>query len=440
MPSRPASRPRSFLMAPRWLDGLADVLDASDAPCYVVSEALAEQVTGFHVHRGALASLAATAAADRRRGARRRPSVLVLEDVVDHTNVGAIFRCGAAFGFDAVLLAPRCADPLYRRSIKVGMGAVFTHAVDPPPGLVRRAAGPRPRAGFTTVALTLADDADPDRGGRRRASTGWPSCSAPRATGSRRAGRRRPTGARSSRCAQGIDSLNVAAADRRRLLRRRHPTLTGGAVSRRWPGPPASRRDSCRRPDRGSSGASCASASTAGRRRRCPTVWSVSCWRQRASSPSPVNVDRRRRPARCRRTVASSGRAQGHVAAGERQAALVVLVEPPVAALGQRDLRVAHDAHRALAGRVVAVEHEHRAGRPRSGTPRARRRRRRTSSRPCRRPGSRSSSSYAVTGGLAPVHHRGSPAGDRADGAALGQRAVRRVASATAESGGMANA
>src|SRR5215217_6633104 len=53
-------RPRSFLMAPRWLDGLADVLAASDAPCYVVTEAVAEQVTGFHVHRGALASLART--------------------------------------------------------------------------------------------------------------------------------------------------------------------------------------------------------------------------------------------------------------------------------------------------------------------------------------------------------------------------------------------
>src|SRR3954469_13805890 len=48
---------RSFVMARRWLDGLADVLDASDAPCYVVSEDLAETVTGFHVHRGALASL-----------------------------------------------------------------------------------------------------------------------------------------------------------------------------------------------------------------------------------------------------------------------------------------------------------------------------------------------------------------------------------------------
>lgn len=152
-------RPRSFLMAPRWLDGLADVL-AGEAPVYVVSEALAERVTGFHVHRGALASL------ERRplpsvdevlEGAR---SVLVLEDVVDHTNVGAIFRCGAAFGFDAILLAPRCADPLYRRSIKVGMGAVFATPwtrlpdwYDALPTLSSR--------GFTTVALTLAPDATP---------------------------------------------------------------------------------------------------------------------------------------------------------------------------------------------------------------------------------------------------------------------------------------
>jgi tRNA G18 (ribose-2'-O)-methylase SpoU len=152
--------PRSFLMAPRWLDGLSDVLAGTDAPCYVVSEALAEQVTGFHVHRGALASL------------RRRPlptldevlegarTVLVLEDIVDHTNVGAILRSGAALDVDAVLLSPRCADPLYRRSVKVAMGAVFSMPwtrlpdwYDALPALSAR--------GFTTVAMTLADDARP---------------------------------------------------------------------------------------------------------------------------------------------------------------------------------------------------------------------------------------------------------------------------------------
>ena len=149
---------RSFLMAPRWLDGLSEVLDASDAPCYGMSEALAEEVTGFHVHRGALASLQRRplpGVAEVLAGAR---SVVVLEDIVDHTNVGAIFRSAAALGIDAVLLAPRCADPLYRRSVKVAMGAVFTlpwTRLDDWYDALPRIS----EAGFTTVALTLAGDA-----------------------------------------------------------------------------------------------------------------------------------------------------------------------------------------------------------------------------------------------------------------------------------------
>jgi tRNA G18 (ribose-2'-O)-methylase SpoU len=152
--------PRSLLMAPRWLDGLADVLATTDAPCFVLSEALAEQVTGFHVHRGALASLARRplpAVADVLAGAR---SVLVLEDIVDHTNVGAILRSGAALGFDAVLLSPRCADPLYRRAIKVAMGAVFTMPWTRLPDWYD-ALPDLSAAGFTTVALTLAPDSTP---------------------------------------------------------------------------------------------------------------------------------------------------------------------------------------------------------------------------------------------------------------------------------------
>jgi tRNA G18 (ribose-2'-O)-methylase SpoU len=149
---------RSFLMAPRWVEGLRTVLDASDAPCYVVSEALAERVTGFHVHRGALGSFhrrALPPLEDVLSGAR---TVVVLEDVVDHTNVGAVLRSAAALGVDGVLLAPRCADPLYRRSIKVAMGAVFSLPwtrlpdwYDALPSLTA--------AGFTTVALALTDDA-----------------------------------------------------------------------------------------------------------------------------------------------------------------------------------------------------------------------------------------------------------------------------------------
>ncbi|WP_323794518.1 RNA methyltransferase, partial [Nocardioides sp.] len=151
---------RSFLMAPRWLEGLGDVLARSDAPCYVLAESLAEEVTGFHVHRGALASLERRPLPDVATVLDGARSVLVLEDLVDHTNVGAVFRSAAALGFDAVLLSPRCADPFYRRAIKVGMGAVFalpwTRLPDWSTGLETVAA-----AGFTTVALTLADDAVP---------------------------------------------------------------------------------------------------------------------------------------------------------------------------------------------------------------------------------------------------------------------------------------
>ncbi|MFC4911472.1 TrmH family RNA methyltransferase [Actinomadura gamaensis] len=116
---------RSLLMARRWLDPLADLLDGVDAPVYVADDAVVEAVAGFPVHRGALASLQRLPlppVKDVIASARR---VLVLEDLVDHGNVGAIFRCAAALGVDAVVLAPRCADPLYRRSVKVSMGAVF---------------------------------------------------------------------------------------------------------------------------------------------------------------------------------------------------------------------------------------------------------------------------------------------------------------------------
>lgn len=149
---------RSLLMAPRWVESLADVLDGLDASVYVADEALVESISGFHVHRGALASLERRplpSVPDVLADARR---VLVLEEVNDHTNVGAIFRNAAAFGMDAVLLSPRCADPLYRRSIKVAMGAVFAvpyTRVDDwygVPDLLRE-------HGFQVLALTPAADA-----------------------------------------------------------------------------------------------------------------------------------------------------------------------------------------------------------------------------------------------------------------------------------------
>lgn len=152
-------RPRSFLLAERWLDDLADLIAARpDVPVYLVSEELAEAVTGFHVHRGALASLhreTRHTVAELLASSRR---LVVTEDVVDHANLGAIARSAAALGWDGLLLSPRCADPLYRRAVKTSMGAVLSlpwARLDD-----WSAAIPAMQAaGFTVAALSLAPGA-----------------------------------------------------------------------------------------------------------------------------------------------------------------------------------------------------------------------------------------------------------------------------------------
>ncbi len=153
---------RSFLMATRWMESLAGTLRAAgeDVPCYVAPDPVVEDVTGFHVHRGALAALhrrPLPAVDDLLSGARR---VVVLEDVNDHANVGAVFRAAAAFDIDTVLISPRCADPLYRRAVKVSMGAVlllpWTRMEDWYDGLAALRA-----AGLRLLALTPAAEAVP---------------------------------------------------------------------------------------------------------------------------------------------------------------------------------------------------------------------------------------------------------------------------------------
>lgn len=153
-------RPRSLLVAPRWLEELADLVAAFEetapqgVPVYVAEHPVITALTGFHLHRGVIASMHRPAPAlvsEVVAGARR---VVVLEDIVDHTNVGALFRSVAALGMDAVLVTPRCADPLYRRSVRVSMGTVFQ--------VPWARTGPWPaalaelqRCGFVVVALAL---------------------------------------------------------------------------------------------------------------------------------------------------------------------------------------------------------------------------------------------------------------------------------------------
>jgi len=151
---------RSVLLEEKWLPSLADLVAAlpGDVPVLLATRETLAEVTGYDVHRGALAAMARRplpSLGDVLRDARR---VAVLEDVVNHTNVGAAFRSAAALGIDAVLVTPRCADPLYRRSVRVSMGAVF-HVpwtrVAPWPGGLQALRD----LGFVTAALGLAPDA-----------------------------------------------------------------------------------------------------------------------------------------------------------------------------------------------------------------------------------------------------------------------------------------
>jgi tRNA G18 (ribose-2'-O)-methylase SpoU len=152
-------RPRSLLLSDRWAEPLSDLVatvGAAGAPVFVGTPAVLQAVTGFNVHRGAIAAMhrpALPRVGDVVAGARR---VVVLEDVVDHTNVGAIFRSAAGIGADAVLVSPRCADPLYRRSVRVSMGTVFQvpwTRLEPWPGGLDELR----HLGFTVAALALAE-------------------------------------------------------------------------------------------------------------------------------------------------------------------------------------------------------------------------------------------------------------------------------------------
>lgn len=153
-------RMRSLLMTPRWVGEWPDLLRTAaeqGAPVFVAAPAVAEAMTGFHLHRGVIAAMhrpQLPLLEEVLAGARR---VAVLEDVVDHTNVGAVFRSAAALGVDAVLVTPRCADPLYRRSVRVSMGTVFQvpwTRVDPWPGGVDLLK----ELGLTVAALALSED------------------------------------------------------------------------------------------------------------------------------------------------------------------------------------------------------------------------------------------------------------------------------------------
>ncbi len=153
---RAGYRIRSVLVDEKRMRQVRDL----DAPIYAGSQAVLNTITGFHVHRGVLASFHRKPVPTADEVLEKARRVAILEDVNNHTNIGAVFRGAAALGMDAVLLSPTCADPLYRRSVRVSMGEVFAvpyATLDPWPDALDRVRA----AGFTLLALTPAPDALP---------------------------------------------------------------------------------------------------------------------------------------------------------------------------------------------------------------------------------------------------------------------------------------
>lgn len=152
--------PRSFLMSEKWKDKFAPLYEQfPDVPVFVGEGDLIEQFTGFHLHRGALASMQRPVLPDVAEVLATARTVAVIEDIVDHTNVGALFRSAAALGVDAVLVTPQCADPLYRRSIRVSMGTVFQVPWTRLEAWPREGVDLLHDAGFDVLALALTDGA-----------------------------------------------------------------------------------------------------------------------------------------------------------------------------------------------------------------------------------------------------------------------------------------
>ena len=161
--------PISLLMEETWIDGMASMFACIDAqwgpdiPVYVASADQLKRLTGYRLHRGALSAMRRwplPSVAEVCRNARR---VAVMENIVDHTNVGALMRSAAALDVDAVLVTPSCGDPLYRRAARVSMGTVFQIPWTRIGGEDKRywpfvGIDELKSFGFTTVAMALEDD------------------------------------------------------------------------------------------------------------------------------------------------------------------------------------------------------------------------------------------------------------------------------------------
>jgi tRNA G18 (ribose-2'-O)-methylase SpoU len=154
---------RAVFGVPSRIEALRPVLEPLDVAVFVADKWLLSEVVGFRVTRGVLASASRPPAPSVSGLLASASRVAVLEALNDFENLGALFRNAAAFGVDAVLLDPRCADPLYRRSVRVSMGHVLRVPFAVLPGSWPASLEVLREHGFTTLALTPSPPAVPLR-------------------------------------------------------------------------------------------------------------------------------------------------------------------------------------------------------------------------------------------------------------------------------------
>lgn len=154
----------SFLCEPHFIKSLSNTLFANlpDVPVYTAPLEVMEQITGFHLTRGLLSILRRPAPRSIDEVIEGKTRVAILENTMNPTNVGAMFRSAAALGIGAVLLTPDCSDPLYRRAARVSMGTVFQvpWAYFEGPDMTWPEGGVDylHKKGFKTIAMALSDD------------------------------------------------------------------------------------------------------------------------------------------------------------------------------------------------------------------------------------------------------------------------------------------
>lgn len=154
-------QPLSFLIEKSCFNSMRSLFEDWNVPVYVAEKAVLENIKGFSMTRGILCAMERKALPDLKEMLANTSRIAVLENVMNPTNVGAIFRSAAALNIEALVLTASCSDPLYRRAVRVSMGTVFqipwTYFKSEESGYLKADLAVLKELGFKTVAMALTD-------------------------------------------------------------------------------------------------------------------------------------------------------------------------------------------------------------------------------------------------------------------------------------------